>query len=195
MTRRKLIIGSFAGAFMIHVAFIACSSPNTPMTLSPSDSGVINAMMDVLGMEVRDANAQDASSGTCNCPPGPAGPAGSAGPQGPAGPAGSVGPQGPAGPSTLRSAVIATTGSTCAPQRVYGGAWVTDCIRRGPGDYTLILNPMQVSNPNCSFTQTNGFGIFTINGSSTSTQLNVSFQTPSGALADANFYVVCQSSQ
>ena len=42
-------------------------------------------------------------------------------------------------------------------------------------------------------TQTNGFGILTVNGLTNSSRLSVSFQNTSGTPIDGSFYVVCQS--
>lgn len=95
MNRKRIVGGSLLGAAVIHVFFIACSSPGAP--ISSDDSGVIGAIRDVIGMEVRDANAQT-DAGSCGCPAGPTGPqgpAGAAGAVGAPGPAGAVGPAGP----------------------------------------------------------------------------------------------------
>lgn len=85
MMRARLVLGSIAGAMAIHVAFVACGTMMSPGNdAGGSDSGTMDAMIDatvdvindVIGLEVRDAQAQDAGDGatgacTCSSPPVP----------------------------------------------------------------------------------------------------------------------------
>lgn len=182
MNRSRIAMGSLLGAFMIHVVFVACSAPAPPMPAG--DGGVIAKMMDVLGMQVQDANAQDASSGNCNCPPGPAGPAGPAGAMGPAG------APGPAGPTNVATALITGVGA-CEVQHQAGASWLANCLRVSPGRYEIIIADRRFGSSNCVATFTNGTGSIALNP--TGTTISVSVYSTTGPMADANFFLMCQA--
>lgn len=188
MNRSRIVMGSLFGAFVIHVVFVACSAPPAPAPAG--DAGIIAMMMDAMGMQVQDANAQDASSGNCNCPPGPTGATGPAGPAGPAGAMGPAGATGPAGSSNVATALIVGTGA-CEVNRQAGGTWLVNCARVSAGRYELIIADRRFASSNCVATYTSGTGSITLNPGGAN--ISVSLFSSSGAMTDGSFFLMCQA--
>lgn len=70
-TRYRLAIGSLLGAFIIHIAMLACSSGGSPVEGRDASvlSDVRDAIANLLDAETRDAHAGgDGGTPTCNCP-------------------------------------------------------------------------------------------------------------------------------
>lgn len=165
MNRSRIVAGSLLGAFIIHVVFVACSAQPVPVV--GGDGGVVAMMLDAIGMQVRDANAQDASSNTCNCPPGP------------------TGPMGPPGPGNVFAARLAVSGATCTIDRQTAG-WLNECVRTGPGAYQLVVNPsVSFSAPVCTITTENG--LLVSNVSPGTSRILVAHN----ASSDSSFDVIC----
>lgn len=77
MSRKKIIVGSLAGAVAIHLAFVACSSAgHHEGTDGGASDGPLDALVDaaqnamdaMLDGETRDAHAQDTGGCTCTTP-------------------------------------------------------------------------------------------------------------------------------